>query len=425
MRAVQVSRPGGPLEIVEREIPEPGPGFVRIKVQACGVCHSDTPDQGRLVPGIQYPRVPGHEVIGVIDAVGANVPRWKAGQRVGVGWNGGFCGYCDNCRRGDFFACQTSTDITGVSRDGGYAEYMLAAHQRAGIGARRSFAVDAAPLMCAGVTTFNCLRNSGARPRRSGRRVGIGGLGHLAVQFAAKMGCKTVAIARGKTKSRWPANSARTITSIIKRKIPRPNLQKLGGAKVILATVTSADAMKAVLGGLGVRGTLMVIGAVPSLEVNTLQMLFFDQSVRGWYSGTSIDSQDTLNFSVLSGVRSMNEVFPLDRAAEAYDHMMSGKARFRVVLNWLSWVRSAPGGTPAILISCAASSSLSRWSSSPCACPSSTRPCRATTSFISPRPPTRKSSRCIPSTPPMSSWAATSICAANPIRRSTPGSSRC
>ena len=333
MRAVQVPRAGGPLEIVEREIPDPGPGFVRIKVQACGVCHSDTVTKDGLFPGIQYPRVPGHEVIGVIDAVGSGVPRWKTGQRVGVGWNGGFCGYCDNCRRGDFFACQTSTEVTGISRDGGYAEYMLAPISALALVPAELSSGDAAPLMCAGVTTFNCLRNSGAGPGDLVAVVGIGGLGHLAIQFAAKMGCKTVAIARGKDEEPLARQLGAHYHIDNKTQDPAAELQKLGGAKVILATVTSADAMKAVLGGLGVRGKLMVIGAVPSLEVNTLQMIFFDQSVQGFYSGTSIDSEDTLNFSVLSGVRPMNEAFPLDRAAEAYEHMLSGKARFRVVLN--------------------------------------------------------------------------------------------
>jgi alcohol dehydrogenase len=331
MRAVQVSRAGGPLEIVERDIPEPGPGFVRIKVQACGVCHSDTVTKDGLFPGIQYPRVPGHEVVGVIDA-GPNVPRWKVGQRVGVGWNGGYCGYCDNCRRGDFFACQTSTEVTGISRDGGYAEYTLAPISALALVPADVSPLDVAPLLCAGVTTFNCLRNSGAGPGELVAVIGIGGLGHLAVQYAAKMGCKTVAIARGKDEETLARQLGAHYYIDNKTQDPAAELQKLGGAKVILATVTSADAMKAVLGGLGVRGTLMVIGAVPSLEVNTLQMIFLNQSVSGWYSGTAIDSQDTLNFSVLSGVRSMNEAFPLDRAAEAYDHMLSGKARFRVVL---------------------------------------------------------------------------------------------
>jgi D-arabinose 1-dehydrogenase-like Zn-dependent alcohol dehydrogenase len=333
MRAVQVSAPGAPLEMVERDIPNPGPGYVRIKVQACGICHSDSVTKDGLFPGIQYPRVPGHEVVGVIDAVAPGVPRWKAGQRVGVGWNGGFCGYCDNCRRGEFFACQTSSEVTGLTRDGGYADYMLAPISALALIPDDLSSVEAAPLMCAGVTTFNCLRNSGAGPGDLVAVVGIGGLGHLAVQFAAKMGCKTVAIARGKDEEPLARQLGAHYHIDNKTQDPAAELQKLGGAKVILATVTSADAMKAVLGGLGVGGTLMIVGAVPSLEVNSLQMLLRNQSVTGWYSGTSIDSQDTLGFSVLSGVRSMNEVFPLDRVAEAYDHMLSGKARFRVVLN--------------------------------------------------------------------------------------------
>jgi len=320
------------LEIVERDIPDPGPGYVRIKVQACGVCHSDVYTKDGLYPGIQYPRVPGHEVIGLIDAVGSSVPRWKPGQRVGVGWNGGFCGYCDSCRRGDFFTCQTSTDITGITRDGGYAEYTLAPISALALVPDDLSPADAAPLMCAGVTTFNCLRNSGARPGDLVAVVGIGGLGHLAIQFAAKMGCRTVAIARGKDEEPLARQLGAQYHIDNKTQDPAAELLKLGGAKVILATVTSADAMKAVLGGLGVHGKLMVIGAVPSLEVDTLQLLRGNQSVTGWYSGTSIDSQDTLAFSVLSGVRSMNEAFPLDRVAEAYEHMLSGKARFRVVL---------------------------------------------------------------------------------------------
>jgi alcohol dehydrogenase len=332
MRAVQVPRVGGPLEIVERDIPDPGPGFVRIKVQACGVCHSDTVTKDGLFPGIQYPRVPGHEVIGVIDAVGPNVPRWKLGDRVGVGWNGGFCGYCDNCRRGNFFACQTSTEVTGLSRDGGYADYMLAPISALALVPADLSSVEAAPLMCAGVTTFNCLRNSGARPGDLVAVVGIGGLGHLAIQFAAKMGCKVAAIARGTDEEPLARQLGARYHIDNKTQDPAAELQKLGGAKVILATVTSADAMKAVLGGLGIYGKLMVIGAVPSLEVNTIQMLLANQSVTGWYSGVAADSEDTLNFSALSGVRPMNETFPLDRAPEAYDRMMSGKARFRVVL---------------------------------------------------------------------------------------------
>ena len=334
MRAVQVSRAGGPLEIVERAIPEPGAGWVRIKVQACGVCHSDVVTKDGLWPGLQYPRVPGHEAIGVIDAVGPNLPtRWKAGQRVGVGWNGGYCGYCDNCRRGDFFTCQTSSDVTGVTRDGGYAEYMLAPFSALASVPDDLSSTDAAPLMCAGVTTFNCLRNSGARAGDVVAVLGIGGLGHLAVQYAAKMGCKVVAIARGKDEELLARQLGAHYHIDNTQKDPAAELQKLGGAKVVLATATAAQAMKQALGGLGVHGRIMLIAAVTSLEVNPLQMLLGNQSATGWYSGTSIDSEDTLNFSVQSNVKSMNEAFPLERVQEAYDHMLSGKARFRVVLN--------------------------------------------------------------------------------------------
>ena len=333
MRAVQVPRAGGPLEMVELPIPEPGAGFVRIKVQACGVCHSDEVTKEGMWPGMRFPRVPGHEAIGIIDDVGPDVPRWKAGDRVGVGWNGGYCGYCDNCRRGNFFACQTSTDVTGVTRDGGYAEYMLAPFSALALVPDDLGSTDAAPLMCAGVTTFNCLRNSGARPGDLVAVVGIGGLGHLAVQYAAKMGCRVAAIARGSEEEPLARKLGAHYHIDNTKQDPSAELQKLGGAKVILATVTSSEAMKTVEGGLGPYGKLMVIGVVPSLEVDTVRMILGDQSVSGWYAGMSIDSEDTLKFSVLSCVRPMNEVFPLDRAAEAYDHMMSGKARFRVVLN--------------------------------------------------------------------------------------------
>jgi alcohol dehydrogenase len=332
MRAVQVPRAKGPLELVERDIPEPGAGSVSIKVQACGVCHSDSVVKDGLFPGITYPRVPGHEVIGIIDALGPNVPRWKIGQRVGIGWNGGYCGYCDTCRRGDFFACETSTDITGVSRDGGYADYTVAPTSALALVPEGLSTIEAAPLMCAGVTTFNCLRNSGARPGEVVAVVGLGGLGHLAIQYAAKGGFRTVAIGRGADKEPLARQLGASDYIDNATQDPAAELGKLGGANVILATVTSADAMKAVIGGLATKGTLMIIGAVPGFEVPSLQLLLKDQSVKGWYSGTSMDSQDTLNFSVLSGVRPMNEVFPLERASEAYDRMLSGKARFRVVL---------------------------------------------------------------------------------------------
>ena len=331
MRIAQVAKPGAPFEIVEREVPEPGPGAVRIKVQACGICHSDSLIKEGLFPGIQYPRVPGHEVAGVIDAIGPGVPQWKPGQRVGVGWHGGNCGHCDPCRRGDLFACQTG-QITGLTFDGGYAEYMIAPASAVALMPDELPAVDAAPLMCAGITTFNALRNSGARPGDVVAILGIGGLGHLAVQFANKMGFRTVAIARGKDKGPLAAKLGASIYVDSQAQDPAAELLKLGGARVILATATSGQAMSAVAGGLGVNGTLLIVGAAASMTVSPLQLLNGRQSVKGWYSGTSIDSQDTLAFSARSGVRSMNETFELARVAEGYDRMMSGKARFRVVL---------------------------------------------------------------------------------------------
>jgi D-arabinose 1-dehydrogenase-like Zn-dependent alcohol dehydrogenase len=332
MRVAQVSSPNGPFEIVEREIPEPGPGSVRIKVQACGICHSDSMVKEGSFPGVQYPRVPGHEIAGVIDAVGPGVAAWTAGQRVGVGWHGGHCGYCESCRRGDFFACRTATRITGLTHDGGYGEYMVAPAESVALMPEELSPVEAAPLMCAGITTFNALRNSGARPGEIVAVLGLGGLGHLGVQFAAKMGFRTVGIARGKDKEALALKLGAWRYIDSRAQDPAAELAKLGGAKVILATVTSGEAMSATIGGLAIHGTLLVIGAAHSLEVPPLQLLMGCRSVKGWYSGTSIDSQDTLAFSVHAGVRSMNEVFPLERVTEAYDRMMSGDARFRVVL---------------------------------------------------------------------------------------------
>ncbi len=332
IRRVQVSRPNGPFEIVEYANPDPGPGFVRIKVQACGICHSDILTKEGILPGMEYPRTPGHEVVGIIDALGTGVQGWSLGQRVGVGWHGGQCGYCDACRRGNFFACETETRVTGVTYDGGYADYMIARAEALARVPETLSPEEAAPLMCAGVTTFNCLRHSDARAGDVVAIHGLGGLGHLGVQFAAKMGFRTIAIARGKDKAPLAAEMGASEYIDSEAQEPVAELLKLGGAKVILATVTNAEAMQSVAGGLAVNGTLMIIGAVPTLQVNPLQLLNRRQSVKGWYSGTSIDSQDTLAFSVLSGVRSMNEVFPLDKVNEAYDRMLSGKARFRVVL---------------------------------------------------------------------------------------------
>ena len=332
MRAAQVPQPKGPFELVERDVPEPQRGWVRIKIQACGICHSDSLVKDGTWPGIQYPRIPGHEVIGIVDAIGSEVAGWAAGQRVGVGWHGGHCGNCDSCRRGDFFACQVALLTTGISFDGGYAEYMIAPSEALALVPDDLSSIDGAPLMCAGLTTFNALRNSGARPGDVVAVLGIGGLGHLGVQFAAKMGFKTVAIARGKDKEALAKNLGAMHYIDSQEKNPAEELNKLGGAKVIIATVTNADAMTAVLAGLGANGVLMVIGAAGPLSVNPILLIGGRRSVKGWYSGTSIDSQDALRFSALAGVQSMNEVFPLARVNEAYDRMMSGKARFRVVL---------------------------------------------------------------------------------------------
>ena len=332
MRVVQVSRPSGPFEIVERPIPEPAAESVRIRVQACGICHSDSVTKEGHYPGIQYPRVPGHEVAGVIDALGPGTAGWQPGQRVGVGWNGGYCGHCDYCRRGEFFACVTH-QVTGITYDGGYAEYMIAPASAVALMPAELPAVEAAPLMCAGVTTFNALRNAGARSGDVVAVLGLGGLGHLAVQYAAKMGFQTIGIARGKDKEPLARKLGASVYIDSQAQDPAAELLKLGGAKVILATATSGEAMSAVQGGLAVNGTLLIVGAAPSMQVSPVFLLSGCRSVKGWYSGTSIDSQDTLAFSARTGVRSMNEILPLERASEAYDRMMSGKARFRVVLS--------------------------------------------------------------------------------------------
>ena len=332
MRAVQIARPNGQLEIVQRDIPEAGPGSVRIKVQACGICHSDTVIRDGALPGLQYPRVPGHEVIGLLDAVGPGVAGWKVGQRVGVGWHGGNCGYCDSCRRGEFITCETITRITGATYDGGYADYMITIPSALARVPDELSAVEAAPLMCAGVTTFNALRNSGARAGDLVAVLGLGGLGHLGIQFAAKMGFKTVAIGRGTDKEPLARQLGAYAYIDNKSRDPAEELRKMGGARAVLATATSSEAMNAVIDGLRVDGTLLVIGVGGRIEVLPYSLISGRRTVKGWYSGTAIDSQDTMSFSVLAGVRSMNEVLPLERVSEAYERMLSGKARFRVVM---------------------------------------------------------------------------------------------
>ena len=332
MRAVQVTVVNGPLELVERDIPEPSARKVRIKVQACGVCHSDSITQQGLFPGIQYPRVPGHEVVGIIDAVGADVPEWKVGQRVGVGWYGGHCGHCRSCRRGDFITC-ANAQMPGISYDGGYADYMVAPFEALASVPDDLSSEDAAPLLCAGITTFNALRNSGLRAGDLVAILGVGGLGHLGVQFAAKMGCHTVAVARGADKEPLARKLGAHHYIDSKTQDVAAELTKLGGARVVLATVTNSDAMAATIGGLGVDGRLIILGAsAEPLEVPPVDFLLARKGVSGWPSGTSIDSEDTMDFSVLTGVRPMIETMPLEQAAAAYDKMMSGAARFRMVL---------------------------------------------------------------------------------------------
>jgi D-arabinose 1-dehydrogenase-like Zn-dependent alcohol dehydrogenase len=332
MKAVQVAKPNAGLEIVERDVPQPKSRQVRIKVQACGVCHSDMFTVAGAFPGIQYPRVPGHEVIGIIDCVGADVPDWKQGMRVGVGWHGGHCGHCPSCRRGDFITCSVG-QIPGISYDGGYAEYMIAPFEALALVPDDLKSEDAAPLLCAGITTFNALRHSGASAGDLVAILGIGGLGHLAVQFADKMGFKTVAIARGADKGPLASKLGADIYIDSTAQNAAEELSKLGGAKIILATVTDAKSMSAAIAGLGIDGKLLVVGASGEpIEVSPLLLIGARRSIAGWPSGTSSDSEDTLRFSVQSNVRPMIEIFPLAKAAQAYQHMMSGKARFRVVV---------------------------------------------------------------------------------------------
>ena len=332
MRAVQVSGPGGALELVERDVPAPGAGQVLIKVQACGICHSDSLTKEGQWPGLQYPRVPGHEVAGVIDTLGAGVEGWKAGERVGVGWHGGHCGHCANCRRGYFVVCEKG-QVPGISYDGGYADYLVVPVEALARMPEELNDVDAAPLLCAGITTFNALRNSGARAGEVVAILGIGGLGHLGVQFARRMGFNTVAIARGEDKAPLAKQLGAHHYIDSRSQNPADALKALGGASVILATVTNADAMTATLGGLALNGKLIILGVADKpIEVPPVQFIMGRNAVQGWPSGSSADSEDTLAFSALADVKPMIETYPIERAAEAYDRMMSGAARFRVVL---------------------------------------------------------------------------------------------
>src|ERR1700681_3272053 len=332
MKAAQVPKPGADFEIVERDIPEPGPGQVRIKVEACGICRSDALVKEGLWPGIQYPRVPGHEIAGRIDAVGPDVTLWKSGQRVGVGWHGGHCFQCDPCRRGDFVLCQFEK-ITAIHFDGGYAEYMIAQAEAVAAMPDELPAAEAAPLMCAGITVFNSLRHSGARPGDTVAVQGIGGLGHLGIQYARQMGFRTVAVGRGKDKEALARKLGAHEYVDTAAGPPAEALQKLGGARVILATAPDSKSISALVDGLAGNGTLLVVGAgFESLTVTPLQVIGGRKAIQGWAGGTAKDSEDTLRFSSLTGVRPMIERYPLEKAAEGYEQMISGRARFRVVL---------------------------------------------------------------------------------------------
>ena len=332
MKVAQVSKPGAEFSIVEREIPNPGPGHVRIKVQACGVCHSDVLTKEGQWPGIQYPRMPGHEVVGIIDAVGENVSAWKKGQRVGVGWQGGQDNTCIECRRGDFANCQ-NVKVAGISYDGGYQQYMVAPAEALASVPESLSDAEAAPLLCAGITTFNALRHSGALPGDLVAVQGIGGLGHLGIQFANKFGYKVAAIGRGSENATLAKKLGAHVYIDSQATNAAQELQKLGGAKVILATAPSSKAMSELIDGLGPHGKLMVVGAGPdSIEVTPIQLIVGSKQIQGWWSGIPTDSEDTLRFAELTGVRPMIETYPLEKAGEAYDRMMSGKAQFRVVI---------------------------------------------------------------------------------------------
>jgi D-arabinose 1-dehydrogenase-like Zn-dependent alcohol dehydrogenase len=332
MRAMVVHEAKGRLKAEERDIPSPGAGEVRLRVEACGVCHSDAMTIEGLWPGIQYPRVPGHEAIGVVDAIGADVQGWSAGARAGVGWFGGSCGYCRHCRRDSAFACENVHEVTGITRDGGYATHMTAHASAVARVPDDLDLIESAPLLCAGVTTFNALRHSGAGAGDLVAVHGVGGLGHLGIQFAARQGFRTVAVNRGRDKETLARSLGATDYIDSAAEDPAKALTAMGGAKAILATVTNGPAMQAIAGGLGPNGVMMVIGAVGPLMVNSIDLITKSAAVHGWYSGVARDSEDTLIFSRLNKVASMNEVYPLSKAQDAYDRMMSGNARFRVVL---------------------------------------------------------------------------------------------
>src|SRR5580693_2196283 len=325
MRSNVVRERGGRFVAEERDIPVPGPQEMRIRVQACGVCHSDVVTVQGLFPIVQYPRVPGHEVIGVVDALGEGVHGWKVGARAGVGWFGGSCGYCRQCRRDNAFVCEYVHEINGVTRDGGYATHMIAHVSAVAHVPDDLDAVESAPLLCAGVTTFNALRHTGAGPGDVLAVHGVGGLGHLGIQFAARQGCRTVAVNRGRDKEELAKKLGASDYIDSGAEDPAKALTAMGGAKAILATVTNSEAMQAIAGGLGANGVMMVIGVGGPLTLDPVDLIGKSAGVRGWYSGIARDSEDTLDFSRRNKVASMNEIYPLDRAQEAYERMLSGE----------------------------------------------------------------------------------------------------
>lgn len=332
MKAVQVPAAGADFQLIEREIPEPGAGHVRIRVQACGICHSDALTKDGHWPGIQYPRVPGHEVAGVIDALGAGTGGWSQGQRVGVGWHGGHDNTCPQCRRGDFRNCR-NLKVAGISYDGGYQEYMIAPVEALAAIPESLNAAEAAPLLCAGITTYNALRHSGAHPGDLVAVLGVGGLGHLGIQFAMRFGYRVAAIARGPQDAALAKKLGASLYIDGRAESAAQVLQREGGAQVILATAPSSKAMSEVIDGLAPNGRLIVLGAtLEPIEVSPLQLISGSRTLQGWASGTPTDSEDTLRFAELSGVRPMIETYPLEKAAQAYARMLSGKAEFRVVL---------------------------------------------------------------------------------------------
>ena len=332
MKAMQVPEPGADFEQVEKEVPSPSDDEVLIKVQACGICHSDAFVKDGLMPGIEYPRVPGHEVIGTIEEVGTNVANWNKGQRVGVGWHGGHCHECEACRNGDFINCENA-QVTGIHFDGGYAEYMTAPQSALADIPESLDSAEAAPLLCAGITTFNALRNSDLSPGDIVAIQGIGGLGHLGVQYAHKFGCKVVALSRGTEKEELAYALGAHEYIDTEANNPAEELQAMGGADVILATAPSSDAITSVIDGLGRNGKLMVVAATnDAIEVSPFQLIMGRKSITGWPSGDAKDSEDTLDFSALTNVTPKIETFSLEEANKAYDRMINNEARFRVVL---------------------------------------------------------------------------------------------